>query len=430
MKFLLVHQNFPGQYKHLVHALAALPGAQVLAMGDEKNLSVRPAPPGIERVTYSPAREPTAGVHPYLRHVEQAVLRGQATARKALELRRRGFVPDLVCVHAAWGEALYLRDIFPRSPILAYLEFYYQAEGADMGFDPEFPMSLDDRLRVRTWNMTHQSSFFSCDWAVTPTPWQASAFPPEIRQRLSVIPEGIDTVALQPDPAARFQLPDGRSLGSGDEVISFVSRGLEPYRGFHIFMRALPELMARRPAAHVVLVGGDEPSYGRRPTGAPNWREKLLVELGAGLNTARLHFTGKISYPQLLNLLRITRAHVYLTYPFVLSWSLLEAMALGAPVAASATAPVQEVIEHGRNGLLFDFFDREAMVGSICRLLEDAELRQMLGTSARHSVMDRYDLRSKCLPAQLRLVQEMLQGRRSRAGRRTGPANPVAGRNG
>ena len=136
MKILLVHQNFPGQYKHLVRAFAAVPGAQVVAMGDDKNLALRPAPPGIERVTYAPAREPTQGVHPYLRHIEKAVLRGQATARKALELRHRGFVPDLICVHAAWGEALYLRDIFPRSQILAYFEFYYRAEGADMGFDP------------------------------------------------------------------------------------------------------------------------------------------------------------------------------------------------------------------------------------------------------------------------------------------------------
>lgn len=430
MKFLLVHQNFPGQYKHLVHALAALPGAQVVALGDEKNVAVRPAPPGIERLTYAPSREITPGVHPYLRQIERAVLRGQATARKALELRQRGFVPDLICVHAAWGEALYLRDIFPRSRILAYLEFYYRPDGADMGFDPEFPISLDDRLRVRTWNMTHQSTFFSADWGITPTAWQANAFPSEIRQRMSVIPEGIDTVALQPDPGARFQLPDGRSLGAGDEVISFVSRGLEPYRGFHVFMRALPELMARRPAAHVVVVGGDEPSYGRAPGDAPNWREKLLAEVGPGLDASRLHFTGKIPYPQLLSLLRITRAHVYLTYPFVLSWSLLEAMAVGAPVAASATAPVQEVIEHDRNGLLFDFFDREAMVGSICRLLEDADLRKTLGTAARQSVTKGYDLRSRCLPAQLQLVQEMLQGRHSRANRRAGPAEPLADRNG
>ena len=383
-------------------------------MGDHKNLASRPAPPGIERVTYSPTREPASGVHPYLRHIEKAVLRGQATARKALELRQRGFVPDLICVHAAWGEALYLRDIFPRSQILAYFEFYYRAHGTDMGFDLEFPMSLDDQLRIRTWNMTHQSSFFSADWGVTPTEWQAGAFPSEFRQRLSVIAEGIDTDALRPDPAARFQLADGRSFGADDEVVTFISRGLEPYRGFHVFMRALPDLLRRRPSAHVVLVGGDTPSYGRAPTGASSWREKLLAEIGDRLDLSRVHFTGKIPYPSLISLLQISRAHVYLTYPFVLSWSLLEAMSLGAPVAASATAPVKEVIEAGSNGLLFDFFDRDALLDSVCRLLGDADLRQALGSAARRSIVDSFDLRTRCLPAQLVLAQEMLQGRHAR----------------
>jgi glycosyltransferase involved in cell wall biosynthesis len=294
------------------------------------------------------------------------------------------------------------------------MEFYYRAEGADMGFDPEFPFSLDDRLRIRTWNMTHESSFFSADWGITPTAWQASVFPDEFRQRMSVIAEGIDTDALRPDPTARFVLPDGRGLGHDDEVVTFVSRGLEPYRGFHTFMRALPDLLARRPAAQVVLVGGDKPSYGRPPTDAPSWREKLLAELGPRLDLGRLHFTGKIPYPSLIHLLQISRAHVYLSYPFVLSWSLLEAMAVGAPVAGSATAPLQEVVEHGRNGLLFDFFDREALIDTVCRLLDDAELRRALGQAARQTVIDRYDLRRRCLPAQLRLAQEMLQGRRSR----------------
>jgi glycosyltransferase involved in cell wall biosynthesis len=415
MKILLVHQNFPGQYKHLVRAFAAAPGAQVIAMGDDKNLASRPAPTGIERVTYTPSRETTRGVHPYLRHIEAAVLRGQAAARKALELRKRGFVPDLICVHAAWGEALYLRDIFPRSPMLAYFEFYYRGQGADVGFDAEFPTSLDDLLRIRTWNMTHQSTFFSADWGVTPTQWQAQAFPAEFRQRMSVIAEGIDTEALRPDPGARFQLPGGRSFGPDDELVTFVSRGLEPYRGFHIFMRALPELMTRRPKAQVVIVGGDTPSYGRAPAGAANWREKLLADLGPRIDIGRLHFTGKIPYPALISLLQCSRAHVYLTYPFVLSWSLLEAMAVGAPIAASATAPVSEVIQHGSNGLLFDFFDGEALVDSVCRLLDDAELRQALGAAARGSVIEGYDLRSRCLPAQLDLAQSMLRGQRMRS---------------
>ena len=233
-----------------------------------------------------------------------------------------------------------------------------------------------------------------------------------MRQRLSVIHDGIDTQALQPDPAARYTLPDGRSLGRDDQVVTFVSRGLEPYRGFHVFMRALPELLRRGPKAQVVIVGRDTPSYGRRPRGAANWREKMLGELAGQIDLSRVHFTGTLPYASFIQLLQVSRAHVYLTYPFVLSWSLLEAMALGAPVAASSTAPLAEVITHQSNGLLFDFFDREALVDAVHRLLTDDELSRSLAAAARATVVERYDLRSLCLPAQVKLMDRVLKGQR------------------
>lgn len=410
MKVLFVHQNFPGQYRHLAPAISQLPGCRVVALGDQKNLAAVPAPSAFQRILYAPAREPAKTTHPYLRHVESAVLRGQAVARAARELGRQGFVPDLVCAHAAWGEALYLRDIFPAARILAYFEFYYHGTGVDIGFDPEFPSDLDDRLRLRTWNMTHQSTFFSVDAGLTPTRWQASVFPPLLRERLEVIHDGIDTDVLRPDPAARFELPGGGSLGRDDEVVTFVSRGLEPYRGFHLFMRALPRLQQRCPKAQVVIVGRDKPSYGRAPTDAANWREKLLGELEGRIDLGRVHFTGTLPYASFVRLLQVSRAHVYMTYPFVLSWSMLEAMALGAPIAASATAPVTEVVEDGVNGLLFDFFDQDALIDRIERLLADAALRQRLAAAARETVVARYDLRRVCLPAQLRLLQRVVAG--------------------
>ncbi len=410
MKLLLIHQNFPGQYKHLAALFGADPKVQIIGLGEHKNVAKRPMPAGVELVTYSPAREPTKGVHPYLRTTEGFVLRGQAVARTCMELRQKGFVPDLICVHAAWGEGLYLRDIFPKSRILAFFEFYYRSHGTDVGFDPEFPATLDDRLRIRTWNMNHQSTFFAVDWGISPTRWQAAAFPPEFHRRMSVIHDGIDTQALQPNPEARFPLRDGRSLSCEDEVITFVSRGLEPYRGFHVFMRALPELMKRRPRAQIVVVGGDTPSYGRRPKDAPNWREKLLTEIGEHIDIGRLHFVGKIPYPDFVNLLQVSKAHVYLTYPFVLSWSMLEAMSVSAPVVASSTPPVTEVIRHEKNGLLFDFFDGAAMVEAICRVLDDADLRQHLGQAGRKTIVKRYDLRTVCLPAQIGLMNDLLRG--------------------
>ena len=407
MKLLLVHQNFPGQYKHLAAHFGAEPGVQVIAIGEQENIARRPDIPGVKRIAYRVAREVGKQVHPYLRNIEAGVLRGQAVARVAMQLREKGFVPDLICVHPAWGEALYLRDIFPDSRILAFFEFYYRAQGADMGFDPEFPATLDDHLRIRTWNMVQQSSFFSTDHGISPTRWQASVYPPEFQARMEIIHDGIDTRTLRPDPAARFTLADGRTLDRNDEVITFISRGLEPYRGFHSFMRALPDLMRRRPKAQIVIVGGDIPSYGRRPKDAANWREQMLGEVGDQLDLARLHFVGKIPYPAFVSLLQVSRAHVYLTYPFVLSWSMLEAMSAGAPLIASATPPVTEFVQHEKQGLLFDFHDREALVESVCRVLADADLSHALSQSARQSMLENYDLTQVCLPAQIRLMQEL-----------------------
>jgi glycosyltransferase involved in cell wall biosynthesis len=407
MKLLLVHQNFPGQYKHIAARFGADPGVQVVAIGEQDNLSKRPDIPGVQRLAYRVAREVGKEIHPYLRNIEAAVLRGQAVARIAMQLRAKGFVPDLICAHPAWGEALYLREIFPDSRILAFFEFYYLSQGADMGFDPEFPATLDDHLRIRTWNMVQQSSFFSADAGITPTRWQASVYPAEFQAKMNIIHDGIDTDTLRPNPAARFPLPDGRVLTRSDEVISFISRGLEPYRGFHLFMRALPELMRRRPNAQIVIVGGDTPSYGRRPKDAANWREYLLREVGDQIDPNRLHFVGKIPYPAFVSLLQVARAHVYLSYPFVLSWSMLEAMAAGAPIIASRTPPVTEFIRHETNGLLFDFFDRQALVEAVCRALDDADLSQALTRSARQTIVEGYDLERVCLPAQIKLMHAL-----------------------
>ena len=409
MRLLFVHQNFPGQYKHLAARFGSDAKVQVVALGEQKNVAQRPSIPGVHRVPYSLARGVGKDIHPYLRKIEEAVLRGQAVARAAMKLRETGFVPDLICVHPAWGEALYLRDIFPDSRILTFFEFYYRSHAADVGFDPEFPASLDDRLRIRTWNMVQQSTLFSVDAGISPTRWQASVYPNEFQARISVIHDGIDTLALRPNEQARFTLPDGRHLTRDDVVITFVSRGLEPYRGFHVFMRALPELMRRQPHAQFVVVGGDTPSYGRRPKDAANWREKLLREVGDRIDFGRLHFVGKIPYLAFVALLQVSRAHIYLSYPFVLSWSMLEAMAAGAPVVASATAPVTEFITHEKNGLLFNFFDQEALVEAVCNVIEHHDLSHFLTQEARKSVLDGYDLKQVCLPAQINLIGELIR---------------------
>ena len=407
MRVLFVHQNFPAQYRHVAPALAQRKGTQVIGLGENPGDAL----PGVQHIRYKPPPAGASDTHRYVRRFEAAVYRGQQVARAALALKERGFTPDIVCCHPGWGEGLYLRDVWPDTKLLYYFEFYYRSSGADVGFDPPGPVHIDDACRVRTLNATHLISLEEADWGQTPTAWQASRFPDWARARISVVHEGVDTDLIRRHPDATFRLPDGRTLRPGDEVVSFVAHGLEPYRGFHVFMRALPEILARRPKAQVVMVGGDDPHYGARTQEGTSWREVLLAELGDRVDRARMHFTGKIPHAQLLALMSLSSAHVYLTYPFVLSWSMIEAMSCGCLVVGSRTAPVEEVIEHGRNGLLVDFFSPAELAEAVVCALETPAAMVPLREAARRTVQERYDLKRVCLPKQLALVDAVAAGR-------------------
>jgi glycosyltransferase involved in cell wall biosynthesis len=360
MRLLVLHQNFPGQFGHLARAWAQRPGWDVRALGRD----TAPGLPGFDGlIRYKLARSPHSHQHPYLRSMEAATLHGQAVARVLLEMKRQGFTPDAVLAHPGWGESLYVKDVFPDARLVHYCEWYYNAEGADLGFDPEFPLTFDDRARIRTWNALHALNLAQCDAAVTPTNWQKSRHPEIFQPKITVQHEGIDTEGLCPNPTAVITTPDGTVLKAGDPVVTYVARNLEPYRGFHVFMRALEKLQAKHKTVHALIVGGDDVSYGQRPKDAKHWREKMLREVK--LDPTRTHFLGKLPRAQYVTALQVSAAHVYLTYPFVLSWSLLEAMACGANIVASVTAPVREVIRDGENGVLVPFFDAARIAGAI-----------------------------------------------------------------
>lgn len=365
-RVLVIHQNFPGQFGHLVSTWAQRPGWEVRALGRD----TAPGLAGFDRLLrYTPARAGRADQHPYLRQMEAATLHGQATARAMMVLRKSGFSPDVIVAHPGWGETLYAKDVFPNARLVHLCEWYYTAQGADMGFDPEFPVSFDARARIRTWNALHTLNLTNCDAAVTPTHWQKSQHPEVFQSKISVQHEGIATHELGPNEDATVTTPSGVVLRAGDvnrPVITYVARNLEPYRGFHIFMRALERIQQMEPRCHALIVGGDDVSYGQRPLRAKgdsgtarNWREHMLQQVK--LDPTRTHFMGHLPRDQYLRTLQVSDAHVYLTYPFVLSWSLLEAMACGAPIVASNTAPVKEVMRDGINGSLVDFFDVDAM---------------------------------------------------------------------
>lgn len=390
MRVLLIHQNFPGQFKHVASAWSRRPGWQLVGIGRD----TAPGMKDLERsgslrlLRYRPPRLTKAEQHPYLRRMEDAVRHGQAVAGLLRQLKAEGFAPDLILAHPGWGETLYAKDVFSNARLVHYAEWYYNTAGADLGFDPEFPASADAQARIRTWNALHLLNLEQCDAAISPTRWQKQQQPKAYRHKISVVHEGIDTELLAPDPCARVALPDGRELAMGDPVLTYVARNLEPYRGFHQFMRALPEIQRQNPRCHALIVGGDAVSYGRRPEprqdGTTTWRQRMLAEVGQRLDPLRTHFLGRISYEQYRRVLQVSAAHVYLTYPFVLSWSLLEAMACGCNVIASDTAPVREAIQHGREGTLTPFFDNAALAQRVL-----ASLATPADHSLRHAARAR-----------------------------------------
>lgn len=342
-------------------------------------------------------------------------MNAQEVARIALDLRKAGFILDVMLGHNGRGEIWYLKDIFPEAPLIGYLEFFYRMQGADVGFDPADPITPDTAPRLRTKNLGNLLALDTADPGQCPTEWQKSVDPRRYHPILNVIHEGIDTTVVKPDSAARLIIADKKEeFTAGEEIITYVARNLEPYREYPNFMRSLPRVLAARPNARVIIVGGDDVSYGARLPDGQTFRKQMLTELNGSLDLSRVHFLGKIPYTGFLKVLQISRVHVNLTYPFVLSWSMLEAMAAGCLVVGSRTQPVEEVIQHGGNGLLVDFFLPDEIAGRVIDALEDGRSFESIRKNARQTVVDRYDLRSVCLPAYLRLLN-MLAPRAARA---------------
>lgn len=402
MKLLFIHQNMPGQFKHIVPLLANA-GHEVVFLTKQKSYKVK----GVRKLVYAPHRTVRATTHHYMRQFENGLLHGQGVARLCQQLAGEGFRPDLIIAHPGWGETLFVKEVFPKSPLLSYCEFYYSAHGADFGFDPSVDVTLDDQCKIRARNAHLLLSLDLCDRGWSPTQWQKSRHPAAYQDKIVTVFDGVDTHVARPNPKARFALGEGLSVTPQDEVITYVARNLEPYRGFPTFMRALPRLLKERPKARVLIAGADGVSYGARPKEGGTWKDVMLKETGlksAG-NFDRVHFLGHLPYERFLTLLQVSSAHIYLTYPFVLSWSFMEAMASGCLMIGSDTAPVQEVLQHGHNGLLTGFFDPDGLVDTVVRALEDRESAR-LREAARATITGRYDLLT-CLPKQLELIEQM-----------------------
>jgi glycosyltransferase involved in cell wall biosynthesis len=390
MQILFVHNNFPAQFRHVAEHLHRRQNHRLAAIGAETSTPL----PGVDLRRYQ-AQGALASVHAFSRRFESECRRAEQVMFAALKLKTEGFEPDLILAHCGWGETLPLRSVFPKARLAVYCEFYYRAEGQDVGFDVETGQyGLDGLVGLTAKNASTLIALADCDIGVSPTPWQRSTFPAEFQSKIHVAHEGVDTDWLAPDARAKFQLPGGPRLDRQDEVVTYFARGLEPMRGFHVFMRAVPEILRARPDAHIVIVGAQESSYGNSAPDGGEWKQWCLREILGKIDLTRVHFLERLPHASLRALMQVSRVHVYLTYPFVLSWSCIEALSSGCAIVASDTAPVRDVIVDGENGVLTPFHDHSALAEAICALIVDAPRRARLSQAARETAAENFHLRT------------------------------------
>jgi len=388
MNVLFVHNNFPAQFKHVAARLHRDGAGWLAAIGAETSAAVE----GVDLRRYK-APGGLADAHNFSRRFESECRRAERVMFAALQLKTDGFRPDLIIAHCGWGETLPLRSVFPDARLVVYCEFYYRPVGQDVGFDSETgQFGVDGLVGLNAKNASTLIALAECDFGISPTPWQKSTYPSEFQSKIHVAHEGVDTRWIAPDPTAIFEAPGGPRLSRDDEVVTYFARGMEPMRGFHVFMRAIPEILRRRPRAHIVLVGAEEVSYGNPPPDSRDWKTHCLRELLPHFDLSRVHFLDPLPHPLLRKLMQVSTVHVYLTYPFVLSWSCVEALSAGCAIVASDTAPVRDVIVDDENGVLTPFHDHDALAAAICDLAGDAERRARYSGQARETALAAFDL--------------------------------------
>ena len=391
MNVLFVHTNFPAQFRFIAQVLAADGRHRVAAIGSQ---TARPLPT-VQLQQYFFDDVGNAAVHSFARRFDREARRAEQVLYALNALDNAGFRPDVIVAHSGWGETLPLKARFPRARLVVYCEFYYSEIGQDVHFDPEFPrLGVDGLTNLRAKNANQLLALAECDRGLSPTAWQRSTYPVEFQHKIVVIHEGVDTEQVRPNSEVTFPLGYNRVLTRRSEVVTFVSRNLEPMRGYHIFMRALPDILRARPQAEIVIVGGDDVSYGDRSPDGRSWKEVYGSEVRDAVDWRRVHFTGVLAYPAYLALLQISAVHVYLTYPFVLSWSLIEAMSVGCLIVASDTAPLREVVRDGENGLLVPFFDHRRLSATVADALQRPEAYRSLREAARRTAAGEFDRRS------------------------------------
>ena len=404
-RILFVHQNFPGQFPQIADALNAR-GDQVAALGGNTSKERK----GVTLIRWNNKRGTTPGIFDVATRAEADLIRGEAAAVAAVELRKRGFIPDVIIGHPGWGETLHMKNVFPEARLILFGEFYYRQFGGDVNFDREFETpTLAGGMRTNGKNATQSLAYTMADRIISPTQFQGSTFPPIFHPIMRVLHEGIDLSQARANPGARVELPNGRVLDRSTPVITFIARNFERLRGFHIFMRALPAFLDAVPEAQVIAIGSDGTGYGAQRSDGQTWRQAMLAELGPRLDRTRIHFVGHVDHARMIDILSIGAAHVYYTYPFALSWSLVEAMACECLVLGSDSAPVRNAIRNGENGVLNDFFDVDALSQAMIDAVRHPERSAAMRRRARETALAEFDRETVGVPGWLKMIDEVLE---------------------
>lgn len=407
MNILFIHQNFPAQFRFVSEALAKK-GHAVKALGIHgKNV------PGVIVMNYEVTKQNTPNIHPLVLEFETKITRGESCMLALLKIKNEGYTPDLIIAHPGWGESIFAKDIFTEAVLVNYIEFFYSPL-TDIIFDPEYrPDDLTARINMRVKNANNLINLDAMDAGLSPTQWQFSSIPKIYQKKVKTIFDGVNTNILKPQKreALKIQLADKKELllKEGDEIVTYVSRNLEPYRGYHSFMRSLPKLMKERPQAKIIIVGDNKTSYGKEPPQGQTWQRIFLDEVKDRIDLNRIFFLGPIAYEAYIAILQISSVHIYLTYPFVMSWSAIEAMSCGCLMVGSKTEPVQEFIQHQKNGLLVDFFDYDEIANTLADALANNKKYAVLRNAARETVVKQYDLESVCLPKQIEYFESLVK---------------------
>ena len=404
-RILFVHQNMPGQYRELLDFLRAQRGHELVFLTQRRN---HPEVEGVRKVVYRPHRVPAKDAYGLSKTWEEAAGYGYGAAQAAQALRGEGFTPDVILGHTGWGELLFMKHVWPDVPILGFFEYYYREHGGPVNFDPEDPSNEATPYLLAARNAVPNHNIQVVDRGLAPTRWQRDCFPESFHDKLYVCHDGIRTDRLKPDPDVSLHLGRAGRITREDEIFTYVARNMERTRGFHTFMRALPDILAARPKARALIVGGSGTSYGRASTAEGGFRAEMEAEIGDRVDWDRVHFLGQVPYDSFRRIVQISRCHIYLTMPFVLSWSLLEAMAMEATIVASDVPPVREALTHGETGLLVDFFRPDQLAAQVADVLADPAAHARLGPAARRHVVETYDFLNVCLPRHLAQINALL----------------------